>query len=237
MTTEEVNSVLANIDDLGFLSPEKTELLLGAIIKMHPTQKRNAVSKLTQNRMSAGGANLSPRDEAMMRIGMLPEDIRKGLADKRLQLVDAVYYIRKAAGASTFIKMITNGDTKVVGTSNLSAGKFDKDGHFLLTHIRLQTGVSATAITDAPFSTPEKGVLNGQVEFKCGSKYILPNEVSARIFDTTGLTEVTPGTFRLSNPKWLEPQQAIEFNLSLAQAAAANTWISVEMVGVAVSPF
>ncbi len=237
MTDNEANALLTSVEDLGFLSPEKTEMLLGAIAKMPPMQKRAAVSKLTQTRVSAGGANLSSRDEAMMRLGMLPEAIRKGLDEKRLQLADTVFYICKTPGTSTTIKMITNADTKSVGTSNMANGKLDKDNYLLLTHVRLLSAVAAGGIVDAAFGVAEKAILNGQVEFKIGSKYLLPNECGNRIFDTTNLTTVAPGTFRLANPKWLEPQQQIEFNIALSQAAAVNTQIRIELVGSSVIPY
>ncbi len=240
MTSEEANSLLTSVEDLGFLSPEKTEMLLGAISSMPPMQKRAALSKLTQTRISAGGVNLSSRDEAMMRIGMLPEGIRNGLAEKRLQLADTVFYICKTPGSSTQIKMITNADTKSVGISNLPNGKLDKDNYLLLTHVRLVSGVSAYGPVDTDFgSIAEKAILNGQVEFKVGTKYLLPNETASSIFDTENVAASVPimGVFRLANPKWIEPQQQIEFNLSLSQACVGNAQIRLELIGVSVIPY
>lgn len=237
MTESEANSLLMSVEDLGFLSPEKTEMLLGAIAAMEPIKKRAAISKLTQTRVSAGGANLSSRDEAMMRLGMLPENIRQGLAQKRLQLADTNFYVVKAAGALTTIKMITNADTKSIGISNLANGKLDKDNYLLLTHVRLTAGISVIGALDAAYGVVGKEVVNGQVEFKNGTKYLLPNECGTKIFDTTGRTDVTVGTYRLANPKWLEPQQQLEFNLSLSQAAPANTFLRVELIGSAVVPY
>lgn len=237
MSQDEANALLTSVDELGFISPEKAEMLLGAIAVMPPLAKRAAVSKLTQGRISAGGANLSSRDEAMMRLGMLPAYIRQGLDEKRLQLTDHVIYICKTPGAATILKMITNADTKSVGVSNIPNGKLDKDNHFLLTHIRLMSGVSAVGIADAAFGIAEKAILNGQVEFKIGTKYLLPNENGNRLFDTTNQNTVQPGTYRLSNPKWLEPQQQIEFNLALSQACAVNTHIRLEFHGSSVVPY
>lgn len=237
MTTEEANALLTSVDDLGFLSPEKTDMLLGAIGAMPPIQKRAAVSKLTQTRMSAGGHNLSSRDEAMMRLGMLPIPIRDGLAAKRLQLADTVFYIVKAAGTSTTVKMITNADLKSVGVSNLPNGKLDKDNYFLLTHVRLVSGVSENGGVDAAFGVPEKSIVNGQVEFKVGTKYLLPNEFGLSVFDTTSKNDSLAGMFRLSSPKWIEPQQQLEFNMDLAKIAAPHTFIRLELHGSSVIPF
>ncbi|MDO9186938.1 MAG: hypothetical protein Q7W13_13070 [Bacteroidia bacterium] len=237
MNEDEANALLMSVEDLGYLSPEKTEMLLGAITRMQPMQKRAAISKLTQTRVSAGGANLSSRDEAMMRLGMLPENIRKGLAEKRLQLADTIFYAVKAAGAGTTIKMITNADVKSVGISNFANGKLDKDNYLLLTHVRLTSGISVIGAVDTAFGIAGKEILNGQVEFKAGTKYLLPNECGNKIFDTTNQTDITTGTYRLANPKWLEPQQQIEFNLSLSQAAPVNTFIRVELIGSAVIPY
>lgn len=237
MTPEQAEALLSNVDELGFIDPTNAELLLGAIGAMGAVQKRAAISKLTQTRISAGGTNLSSRDEAMLRLGALPADIRKGLADKRLQLVDTVFYVVKTPGAATTQKMLTNADTKSVGISNIANGKLDKDQHMLLTHIRLTSGAALAGAAAAAFGTAELGILNGQVEFKCGSKYILPNEIGNHIFNTTGLTMVTPGTYRLNNPKWLEPQQQMEFNLAFSQALAANTHVRLELIGTSVAPY
>lgn len=237
MTTDEANALLTSVDDLGFLSPEKTDMLLGAIAAMSPIQKRAAVSKLTQTRISAGGHNLSSRDEAMMRIGMLPKEIRDGLAAKRLQLADTVFYVVKAAGAATTLKMITNADLKAVGISNLPNGKLDKDNYFLLTHVRLMSGVSAVSAQAAAFGVPEKAIVNGQVEFKVGTKYLLPNEFGLSVFETTNKTDVLEGMFRLASPKWIEPQQQLEFNMDMSKACEADTWVRVELHGSSVIPF
>lgn len=237
MNENEANAILMSVEDLGFLSPEKTEMLLGAIAAMAPIQKRAAISKLTQTRVSAGGSNLSSRDEAMMRLGMLPEAIRQGLANKRLQLADTIFYTTKSIGALQQIKMITNADVKSVGISNFANGKLDKDNYLLLTHVSLTAGISAVGPLDASYGIPGKEILNGQVEFKSGTKYLLPNECGNKIFDTTGQSEVKLGTYRLANPKWLEPQQQIEFNLALSQAAPVNTHIRVELIGSAVIPY
>jgi len=241
MNTEEANALLMSVDDLGFLSPEKTELLLGAIGAMPPQQKHAAMKKLispnTANRIGAGGTNLSPRDEAMMRLGMLPPDIRKGLEDKRLQLVDTVYYTRKSGAALTALKLITNADTQLAGTSNLANGMLQKDNYMLLTAIKLVSGTSATGINDAVYGVGEKGVVNGEIEFKVNGKYLLPNRTPNKIFDTTNMTNVAPGYYRLANPKWIDAQQQIEANLTFSQALAANTFVGIELIGASVTPY
>lgn len=237
MNQDEANALLQNVDELGFLSPEKTEMLLGAIANMAPAAKRNAMSKLTQTRVSAGGANLSSRDEIMMRKGILPSEIQRGLDAKQLQLSDTVFYTVKAALAGTVIKMITNADAGVVGLSNLPNGKLLKDNHFLLTEVRLSSGISVIGAADVSFGVPSKEILNGEVEFKIGTKYLLPNQIGNKIFDTTNRTDIASGTYRLANPKWIEPQQQLEFNLSLSQPAPANTFIRVELIGTSVTPY
>lgn len=239
MTTEEALNIVNNADvaDLmGYAGLERQDLLLGAISKMPIAQKAMATKKLL-TRQAAGGASLSSRDEAVIRVGALPAHIQKGLSEKRLQLVDAVMYTTKTVAAVSDIRMFENDDTKAPGDGNVSRQQLDKDNYFLVTGIRVLSGVDAGGKKVASYGVLAKEIANGDFEFKANGKYLMPKDNSLNIFNTTNKTDVLTGYVKLDNPKWIEPQVDIVFDARFASAAAANTHMRIELIGVMVQPY
>lgn len=231
-----LESVLNDVDQsqlLGYAGDEKQAMLLGALVKASPLVRKAALKKIS-SMQAAGGNNLSPRDHAILRIDGLPKEIREGLADKRLQLVDDVIYITKVASVVSDVELFKSDDLKGHGTSNIAKAQLDKDLHFLITSVRLTSGVNASP-KDATYGIIAKEISNGDFEFKInGGRYVFPKDSATSRFDTTGKQNVAVGEFVLSTPKWIEPDTDIIWNLKFSNPSAANTNIRAELIGVRV---
>lgn len=234
----DLNKVLDSEDfDMSGLSVETTNELLGAINALPPTQKAMAMRKMLNKRPPVA-LKQNSRTEFLRKASMLPADIQKGLMDKRLQLVDSEFYFVKAAGGVKTVKMITDGDNKAAGLGNVSKQKLEKDNHFLLGGIVLLAGI-APLKEDVTFDVIPHEIRNGDFEFKInGGKNITPAaRIACEAFDTGGRTDIRKGLFRLENPKLIEAEQGLEFNIDFAAAPAANTWLKAILVGSSVAPY
>ncbi len=220
----------------GYVNAEAQEGLLGKITQIRdPKKKAAATKKLFQKSIAPGGA-LTPRDEALKRLGGLPEHIREGLAKKDLQLSDAIIYTTKPfGGVAGQQRVFTDADVKAPGVGNLNKGQLEKDQWFLVTHIRFTSGVDPDPL-NAAYGVIPKEIANGDFEFKANSKYLMPKDTSSNIFDTTNESKDLQGMVKLSNPKWMEPQTSIEFNFRPSKATVANTNVKIELIGVQVLP-
>ncbi len=235
----DLNEILNDTDalmGLGYAPVDKQEGLLGKIMQLPAPQRAVAIQKLLSKRNIVPGGSLTSRDKAEMRIGALPPDIRKGLAAKDLQLVDSLYYVVKAANSVTSVKMFRGDDTLTVGVGNIANQKLEKDAWFLLTHVGLLSGADANPLL-ASFGVPVKQVLNGTIEFKANGKYIFPKDSSLQMFDTTNRSNVDRGVVELDSPKWLEPQIAINCDLTFATATPATENVKFIMYGQTVMPY
>ena len=238
----ELENVLNNIDTaqlLGYGGEEKARMLLGdiaEIAKASPVAAVAAIKRIGQMQ-AAGGKNLSPRDHAIMRIDGLPPEIQKALADKRLQLVDDVIYITKRASVTNIIEMFKSDDLKAHGLSNIAKSQLDKDLHFMITSVRLTSGVESGSGDPAlcNYGLIAKEIANSDFEFKInGGRYVFPKDSGTSRFDTTGVMDVQVGEFKLNNPKWIEPETDIIWDFKLGVPTVLNTCVKVELIGVRV---
>ena len=234
----DLNKVLSNDEfDLGALSVETTNELLGAINTLPPDKRAMAMKRMWNKRVPVSLEHNS-RSEFLRKAAMLPSDIQKGLMDKRLQMVDCEFYFVKPIGGVKTIKMITDSDNKAAGLGNVSKQKLEKDNHFLLFGIVLLAGI-APLKEDVTFDVIPHEIRNGDFEFKInGGKNITPAaRVSCETFDTGGRTDIRKGLLKLENPKLVEAEQGLEFNIDFAAAPAANTWLKAILVGSSVAPY
>jgi hypothetical protein len=233
-----LEEILYDEDRMGMLyaNPEAASNLLGAIQQLPAAQKHAAMVKFLSPK-NVGGDALTARDEAMKRIGALPAEIRNGLANKRLQLVDARYYVVKdVANGSTTVRMLASTDDKGPGVGNIAKQQLDKDFFFLCTGIILLSGVAADPMNCA-FDTIEKGIANGDFTFRANGKYLMPKDQSCSVFDTSNRTDIENGLFKFANPKWIEPQVDIDFDIRFSQALTNDTNIRLVLVGATVMPY
>ncbi len=246
----EINEVLGNVDALdimGYAPFSDQNRLMGAVEQLPEEQKKKAYAKILAPKF--GGANLDNRDKAMQRLGALPADIRSALVAKRLQLVDSEYYSVKALSTQTNVRFFEDADTMLPGRRNISNGKMIKDVYFLCTHVQFLMGFSTVVDptltpSDCFFDsiTADNSVANGEFEFRAnGNKYMLPKDSPLSMFSDVqfgGLKESAKMTRALDNPKWLEPQVGIEFNIRCAAAVSTPAggfyWGKFKMIGVSV---
>jgi hypothetical protein len=187
-----------------------------------------------QSRQQATHNSSRSRAEFEKRIHLLPADIQKGLANQSLQAVDTAYYVVKSIAGSKVMKIFKDDDTKVVGTSNISAGKLEKGNFFLLYGIHLLSGVAGGGETqlDVNFNVIPDYVRNGEFEFKANGTVMIPI-TSLEVFNTDG-KDTFKGLYVLDNPKIIRDQQAIELNLEWGTNAPAGSYLKAILRGTAV---
>lgn len=240
----ELQEVLGNIDALdtmGYAPVDEQARLMGAIARLPEGQRQQATAKLLAPRF--GSNDLSSRDLVMQRLGGLPADIRKALAEKRLQIVDAEIYSTKLISGQQNVRFFDDADTMAPGLRNISNGKMTKDVFFLATGIQFTvgTGVSATTAADVTFDNPlnVSEVANGEFEIVAnGNKYMMPKDSPLSMFADVafgGIKTQARFTRTLDNPKWIEPQVPIGFNIRAAAAVpGTTTWGRVKLIGAAI---
>ena len=239
-------SVLLGIDD--------TEL--GRLVKKQATTiKKQAITPSANARGS--------RSEMMEKISLIEDkEIVRDLARHRRHIADSVITINKLATSNgdptTNIKMITDGDSKVVGLSDLNFGRFEKDEYFILSGISLLGGIAKTAnnagVQGCRYGELPDSVLNGIFELKANGK-TLNRIISCEVFRTFQTREVdhtadkygfgyTIGVkaphfnyHKLDNPKLIEPQQLIEMNITTAVATDQNTALKLILWGSIITTY
>ena len=190
------------------------------------------------------------------------KEITKELGRRRKHIADCVISISKLAtsngDSTTNIKMITDGDNKVVGLSDLNFGRFEKDEYFLLSGISLLGGVAKTpnaaGVQSCRYGELPDVVLNGIFELKANGK-TLNRIMSCEIFRTFQSKEVdhtadkyaygySVGTnsphfnyHKLDNPKLIDPQQLIEMNITTAAATEQNAALKLILWGSIVTTY
>ena len=223
--------------DLGLLTVENANALLGALSAM-PEAKRGVMLKKMASKKSTINLDNGSRTKMLRLLPYFPADIQKGLLERRLQLVDSEYYFVKSVAGVKNIKMIQDTDNKAAGLGNVSKQKLEKDNHFCLTGVILISGVAVNK-EDVTFDVIPHEIRNGDFEFKInGGKSITPaSRVSCEKFDTGNRNDIRKGLWILDNPKPVEAEQAIEFNIDFAAAPVANTWAKAILVGSSVVPY
>lgn len=236
----ELNDILQDADALmgiGYADLTQTDELLGAISRLAPAKRAEAMKKIVSKGIpSQGSAQQTSRDKAVNRIGSLPPHIKKGIGSKSLQLSDAFFYVVKPAGGLATVRMFEASDVKAAGITNVNGGKLEKDSWFLLTHIGLLSGVNPIPAQTA-FAPIATFIRNGDMEFKANGKYLLPKDISCNVFDTTGRTDVDQGLLLLDSPKWIEPQIDMTCDIRFAAPLVANTNIKLILKGQVVMPY
>lgn len=225
--------------DLGLLSVENANELMGAIAAMPADRRGIMLKKMAPKKVVApAAAQNNSRGKMMRLLNYFPAEIRKGLLEKRLQLVDSEYYFVKSVAGTKSIKVIQDTDNKAPGLGNVSKQKLEKDNHFCLTGVVLLYGVGKEK-EDVSFDFIPRQIRNGDFEIKInGGKAINPaSRVSCEIFDTSNRTNIRKGLWELHNPKPVEAEQSIEFNIDFAAPLPADSWIKALLIGSSVVPY
>lgn len=221
--------------DLDLMGAITDEELMGALEAATNQQRRAFVQKLKQPKTMFTGGKADSRVELEKRMHLLPKEIQEGLAKKTLQAVDAAYYVTKNVSSNKIAKMLKDDDTKIVGVSNISGGKFEKGNVMLLSGIILLASVGTANAAEGNYDILPNAIRNGEFELKANGTTIVPI-TSLEVFNTAGTTR-QKGFYKLDNPKIIYDQQAMELNVEWGANAAADTIIKAILIGTGVTKY
>ncbi len=233
-----VNGILSGITD---------EELLGAV-KQNPAAARRVMAAGKAPRPTGQG---SSRDELKARFHLLPKDIQAKLVKNELQLSDGALMVAKSVSGAKQIKLFQDSDVKKVGVSLLNKGQLEKDELFLVAGFSLLYGIGNgtedTDLINTEFGLLPDKVLNGEFEFKGNGKTLI-KKTSCEVFRTHKSREINDtvnhyglgyaygtshkiGFYKLENPKLIEDQVQMEFNVDFSDNAPANAFLKVVLWG------
>jgi hypothetical protein len=154
------------------------------------------------------------RKHFLERAHQLPSPVRKSLATGRAQISDAPFY-STAEIRGTRTEMIKLSQPEELGITNIDNGKLGKDRHLTLSGIRLL--YDAQAIDGDYTDSFPAALLNGEWELELNGKKVFEKQPIRRFFDGFyGYNTSKPfGLYVLNNPKSIQPQTPIEFNVNL----------------------
>ena len=228
----------ANMLDRTVLNDAELDAVMSEAASLDPTDpvRQEFVNKV--NRRGKSQQSVVPTDDLTIRAmysiraHMLPDNIREGLANKRVKIVNQAFYSIYNFGGQRQNDLMFNADSKESGITNVNSRKLEENNFFLLTSIILQTGTytETQKPCDAVFGIACREVLNGEFSLKNGDK-ILVHPSSSRIFDTTTRKNVRQGEWKLDNPKFIAPLVEIIPELKLPVAPPARTAVKLILVG------
>lgn len=232
-----INSEYSNPGDL--LGLDADPELLGYLNSLDAVNKVKAINKLVKKHIPSHGS----RAEFEKFFPELPKHIKDQLLQGKLRLADhTIYSIKPIKGAKT-IKMFESQDVKEVGLRNISNAKLPKNMALLVSGIYFLQGVAASLdnedVKKATFETIENvgPLVNGEFKLKA-NKVQLVSDISNRKFNTTGFSLVPKGFFKLANPRLIQDDVEIEFEVELGTISGldANAVLYVGLEGTATIP-
>jgi hypothetical protein len=234
-----MESEYTNPTDLLGLNGEMDNELLGYLNALNPVARTKAMSKITKRHIPSQGS----RAEFEKFFIELPKHIKEQLLQGKLRLADHLIYSIKPINGAKTIKMFESQDVKEVGMRNISNAKLPKNMALLVSGIYLLQGVAAsTAVDDlkvATFNSIETvgAVANGEFKLKANKKQLV-SDTSNRKFITTGFDVVPKGFYKLSNPRLIQDDVDIEFEIELGTISGinANAVLYVGLEGTATIP-
>ena len=220
----------------GLESVEEQEELLGRIWR-NPRSRRRLTRKMFNTQKATGGGRPTSRDDFQRRFSQLPTETRKSLLHRKKQLVDTALYIVKEVSGNKIVKLLQDDDNKVIGKSNISGGKLEKGNFFTLKGIQLLYGVAGQ---DEDHNQVNFGVLpdflrNGEFEFVANGSILVPS-MSLEVFNTTGM-ERRMGYFEMVNPKMIETQQPMDFEIEWGSNAPDRSYLKAVFHGTSVAKY
>ncbi|MCB0396829.1 MAG: hypothetical protein KDD36_09260 [Flavobacteriales bacterium] len=174
------------------------------------------------------------RRQMLERLNMLPRNVQKALQTRKAQISDAPYYAT-APIAGTRAELIKLSQSEQIGVTNIDNGKLNKDRYLVLSGLRLL--FDATAIDGAFTDVFPADLMNGEWEVELNGRKVFEKMPIRRFHDGfVGYNVDKPfGLYVLSNPKTVEPQTPIEFNVDLPNAVAG--FLKIELIGTTVYGF
>lgn len=259
------NSEFENVS--GLLGDVSEEELL-AVAKRNPKKLKRVVSKASTKVKSSGATNAvasavpqaASRSEFEARFTSLKPELKQGLLNKTMQLSDTVIYVTKSIDGAKTVKMFEDSDNKLVGVSNISSAKLEKNEVFLCSGIQVlygkgtSTGNTQTNVATVPNWELLPHFLEcGEFTFRASGKTLI-DKMSNSVFKnymTEKISNATstivggtsfgdgnlPGFYKLANPKLIETQQAIEFTLEWLATAPQYSYIRVNLFGTKIMKY
>lgn len=225
----------SNNADLMGIDTEGADLL-GRISKLPKEQQSKALKQIIKGRSGASAGGGTSRQEMEQRFNQLPKEIRDGLLNKRLQLVDTRFYVVKDISAKNSIDIFQGTDQKGVGLGNLANQKLEKDNWFIIFAVIMRYALNPTGALDADFTHIPPIVRNGEFELEAGNKKLV-GLTDNTTFDTRDRHDIPIGFYKLENTKIIEPQVEIKMPVKFSGASLATTFIRVDFIGTSVIPF
>lgn len=221
----------------GLESIEEQEELLGRIWR-NPRRRRKLTKTVFNPKKVSHPVVPTSRDDFQKRMAMLPSSTKKGLLSKQKQLVDTALYVTKEVSNNRIVKMLQDDDNKVIGKSNISGGKLEKGNFFTLKGIQLLYGVAGDNEThnDVNFGVIPDFLRNGEFEFTANGSILIPS-MSCEVFNTTNRTNIRSGYFELVNPKMIETQQPMDFEIEWGTNAPAKAFVKAVLIGTSVAKY
>lgn len=234
-----IQSEYQNAGELMGLDGENNTELLGYLNSLDAVSRVKAMSKLVKRPIPSQGS----RAEFEKFFGELPKHIKDQLLQGKLRLADhLVYSIKPVNGAKT-IKMFESQDVKEVGLRNISNAKLPKNMALLVSGIYLlqgqATSLSSDDIKTTTFDTLQEvgALVNGEFKLKANKKQLV-SDTSNRKFITDDFHLVPRGFFKLANPRLIQDDVEIEFEVELGTVTGinANAVLFVGLEGTATIP-
>lgn len=157
------------------------------------------------------------RKHFLERIHKLPRNIQKALMSGRAQISDAPYYAT-AEITGNRCEVIKTSQPEQIGVTNIDNGKLGKDRFLVLSGIRVLW--DASNVNGAYANTGNPDFMNGEWELEINGKKAFEKQPVRKFHDSwIGYkTQLPYGMYVLNNPKIIEPQTPIEFNMSFPNA-------------------
>ena len=154
------------------------------------------------------------RRQFLDRVHLLPKSIQRALINKKAQISDAPYYAT-APIKGTRAELIKLSVPEEIGITNIDNGKLGKDRHLTLSGIRVLFDPNAIDGSFVHFVPSD--LLNAEWELELNGRKVFEKMPFRKFFDGFyGYNTKKPfGLYVLNNPKLIDPQTPIEFNVNL----------------------
>lgn len=171
------------------------------------------------------------RKHFLERVHLLPKAIQRALVNHKAQISDAPYYAT-AEIKGTRAELIKLSVPEEIGVTNIDNGKLGKDRHLTLSGIRVL--YDGRAIDGSFIDNYPSDLLNAEWELELNGRKVFEKMPFRKFFDGFyGYNTNKPfGLYMLNNPKVINPQTPIEFNVNLPKQVAGFLKVFLEVTTV-----
>ncbi len=171
------------------------------------------------------------RKHFIERMHMLPKAVQDALRDGSAEATDSPYYFT-AEAKGTRVEMVRTSVSEELGITNVDNGKLGKDRYLVLSGLKLlyDGGSAEGSFTD----TYPAALINGEWELILNGRKKQEKMPVRKFFDGIyGYDSLKPfGLYILDNPKIIDAQTPMEFNLDLPTDLGGHLKLFLEGVVV-----